>query len=100
VFTALLYGLRLKWIGCPFHPLGFLIGTSYGDSSNTFLPLFVAWLFKAILLRYGGLRLYRGGIPVFLGLAIGHFFFVGIFWPLLSASIGESSAGYTIYFGG
>jgi hypothetical protein len=99
-FTAVLQWVRMKWIGSPFHPLGFLIGTSYGDSSNSFFPLFIAWLFKAILLRTGGLRWYRAGIPVFLGLAIGHYFFVGILWPILATAVGEASAAYLVYFGG
>ena len=100
VFTAALQWLRLKWIGCPFHPLGFLIGTSYGDSSNSFFPLFIAWLCKALILKGGGLRWYRAGIPAFLGLAIGHYFCVGILWPLLATSVGEASAAYLVYFGG
>ena len=33
--------------------------------------LFVAWAFKAVILRYGGLNAYRRAIPCFLGLASG-----------------------------
>lgn len=100
VFTMFLSYLRLRWVGSPFHPLGFLLGTAYGDSSAMWFPLLVTWGIKAFILKYGGLKLYRRGIPFFLGLTIGHFFFAGVFWPVLSLFIGEASSAYHIYFGG
>lgn len=100
VFTMLLAYLRMRWVGSPFHPLGFLLGTAYGDSSAMWFPLFVIWGIKALILKYGGLKVYRQGIPFFLGLTIGHFFFAGVFWPVISLFIGEDSSAYHIYFGG
>jgi hypothetical protein len=35
------------------------------------LPFVVAWLAKALVLRYGGLRLYRETLPVAIGLIVG-----------------------------
>ena len=52
----------------PLHPLGFPLATAYGDHTTCFFPLFVAWLAKLIILKAGGLKLYRRGIPFFLGL--------------------------------
>jgi hypothetical protein len=87
-------------MGCPFHPLGFILGTAYGDSTIFFFPLLISWLLKWMLLRAGGLRLYRDGMPFFIGLIIGHFTVAGILWPLISLFISrDSSAGYQIYFG-
>ena len=101
LFTLALQWLRMSWLGSPFHPLGFLISTAYGDSSALWFPLFVAWLLKAALIRAGGLRMYRGGIPFFLGLTIGHFFMAGIFWPIFSLFLApEASNAYHLYFGG
>ena len=37
------------------------------------LAIFTAWILKAIILRYGGIRLYRTLIPFFLGLILGEF---------------------------
>jgi hypothetical protein len=92
--------LRRVWMGCPFHPLGFILGTAYGDSTIFFFPLLISWLLKWMLLRAGGLRLYRDGMPFFIGLIIGHFTVAGILWPLISLFISrDSSAGYQIYFG-
>lgn len=101
LFTTALFWLRQQWLGSPFHPLGFLLATAYGDASAMWFPLFVAWLLKACILKMGGLKLFRQGIPFFLGLTIGHFFMAGIFWPILSLFIApEASRAYHLYFGG
>lgn len=98
--TLALAGLRHLWLGSPFHPLGFILATAYGDGTSFFAPLFIAWLIKWVLLRAGGLHLYRAGLPFFLGLIIGHFTIAGLFWPLFSLLISpEASAGYHLYFG-
>jgi hypothetical protein len=101
LFTTALYWLRLHWLGSPFHPLGFILATAYGDASAMWFPMFVAWILKAAILRIGGLKLYRTGIPFFLGLTMGHFFMAGIFWPVLSLFVSpEASKAYHLYFGG
>jgi len=100
IFTALLAALRRRFPGIPFHPLGFILATAYGESITFFFPLFVAWLAKSLILRIGGLKLYRKGIPFFVGLIVGHFFCGGLFWPVLSILIGpETSQAYHLYFG-
>jgi hypothetical protein len=100
-FVCVLTALRTHLLRMPLHPLGFIIATAYGDSATAWFPLGVAWLCKAAILRVGGLKLYRQGIPFFLGIAIGHFFIAGIFWPVLSLFITrEASQGYHLYFGG
>jgi hypothetical protein len=101
VFVCGLVFLRSQIFRLPFHPLGFLIATAYGDANNAWFPLGVAWLCKALLLRAGGLPLYRRGIPFFLGIAIGHFIIAGLFWPALSLFLAPSaSQAYPLYFGG
>ena len=52
------------------HPAGFLVAASYALYSLWF-SLFLGWLFKAPLVRYGGMRLYRQALPFFLGLILG-----------------------------
>jgi hypothetical protein len=96
----LLATLRHVWLASPFHPLGFLLATAYGDAPPFVFPIFMAWLVKWLLLRMGGLYLYRAGMPFFIGLIIGHFTLAGILWPLISLLISpEASAGYHLYFG-
>ncbi|MBW3623733.1 MAG: hypothetical protein KY468_10040 [Armatimonadetes bacterium] len=37
------------------------------------MPLFVSWLIKVLILRYGGLSGYRRALPFFFGLVVGEF---------------------------
>lgn len=99
-FAAALTLLRQRWIGCPFHPLGYLIATASGDTSTNWFPMLIAWLCKFVILRLGGLRLYRRGMPFFLGLAIGHLFVAGIFWPVFTLTLTKEAANsYHLLFG-
>jgi hypothetical protein len=99
-FVFLLTLLRRQWQGCPFHPLGFLMATAYGDNSGNWFALLVAWLCKALILRAGGLKAYRGGMPFFLGLAIGHLLIGGVLWPLFSLCLPREAANaYHLIFG-
>lgn len=99
-FVVLLTALRQRFVGFPFHPLGFLMATAYGDSATGWFPLLVAWLVKFCLLRYGGMRMYRAGMPFFLGLAIGHFLVAGLLWPVISLFIASEAANaYHLVFG-
>ena len=92
---------RARIPGLPLHPLGFILATAYGDSTTNFFPLFTAWAAKLVILKAGGLKLYRQGMPFFLGLIIGHFSLGGIVWPVLSLLISpEASGSYHLYFGG
>jgi len=92
---------RSALLKLPLHPLGFVIATAYGESLNAWFPILVAWLLKALILRFGGLPLYRRGIPFFLGLTIGHFLLAGAVWPVISLFIApEASQSYHIYFAG
>ena len=45
--------------------------------------LFISWLAKLIVLRYGGIKTHTRMIPFFLGLIVGEFV-VGSFWTIIS----------------
>jgi len=93
--------LRVRFIGFPLHPLGFILATAYGDSNTAIFPFFMAWLAKWLILKIGSLKLYRRGIPFFIGLIVGHFFLGGVFWPVLSLTVlPDASQAYHLYFGG
>ncbi len=71
--TALLLAVaRARMVDWPFHPAGYLISGSFG-LFRLWLPLLVAWIVKALVLRYGGLKGYRAALPFFLGLVLGEF---------------------------
>jgi len=64
--------MRAQFVGWPFHPAGYIASGHYG-LMRLWLPIFVSWLVKALLLRYGGLKAYRAALPFFLGLVLGEF---------------------------
>ena len=64
--------MRTRFIGWPFHPAGYIAAGHYG-LMRLWLPIFVTWIVKSLLLRYGGLRAYRVAMPFFLGLVLGEF---------------------------
>ena len=75
-----LYLMRMRFFWFPFHPAGFAVSNSW--SINLFwFSIFVSWLIKWIILKYGGLNLHRKAVPFFLGLILGEFV-VGGFWTL------------------
>jgi len=69
VFIAV---MRLQFLWWPFHPVGYVLGLGLmaGEGIGG-LPFVVAWLAKALVLRYGGLRLYRRTLPIVIGLIVG-----------------------------
>jgi len=72
LFTLFLVVMRTRFLWWPFHPVGYLVSGSFG-LMRLWLPLFVSWLIKALLLRYGGLKAYRKALPFFIGLVLGEF---------------------------
>jgi hypothetical protein len=77
--TALLATLHNRF-NFPLHPAGFVVSGSW--SMNLFwVSLFVAWLLKASLIRWGGLAMHRQAMPFFMGLVVGDYL-MGSFWSL------------------
>lgn len=96
-FVFLLWLLRLRFAGFWFHPMGYAMTCSYG--SLIWGPFLVVWILKSMVLRYGGLRLYKRLAPFFLGLALGHFAVAGIVWGLTGSWSGDAVQGYPVFFG-
>jgi len=83
--SLLLNALRLRIPGFPFHPVGYAISGSW-SLGLLWLPLFIAWVVKLVLLRYGGLRAYRQALPFFLGLVLGEAV-IGSLWALIGIAL-------------
>jgi hypothetical protein len=75
---------RVPWF--PFHPLGYAVGDSWG-MAQIWLPVTIGWFIKVVLTRYGGLRMYRRAVPLFLGLILGEML-LGGFWTLYGIVMG------------
>ena len=69
--TAAIMGARYFLPWWPLSPVGFVVAAG-GSVRTAFLPIFLAWLLKIILIRAGGVRLYRNSQPLILGILIGH----------------------------
>jgi hypothetical protein len=72
LITAALMLLRIRFTWWIFHPVGYAMANT-STMNQVWLPFFIAWLLKTMILRYGGMRLYRNSLPFFYGLIVGDF---------------------------
>ncbi len=87
VGAAIMAGLELlhyKFLWWPFHPLGFPISSAFG---SMWFSVFVAYILKSVILKYGGPNLYRKAVPFFLGLILGEIVPAG-FWLIIDLFTG------------
>jgi hypothetical protein len=84
-FSLALLILRTTFIWWPLHPVGYAVSSSW-SMNLLWMPMLIAWAIKLTILRYGGLRLYRQGLPFFLGLILGEYVAGGI-WSLIGVAL-------------
>ncbi len=72
LFTFGLQIANLKLMWWPFHPAGFVMAQS-GALEWFWCPMLIAAIIKSLLMRVGGLTLYRRAIPFFIGLVLGDY---------------------------
>ena len=66
---------RFPW--WPLHPIGLTIASVWMIRRQA-AAIFLAWSAKTVILRFGGLELYRRAAPFFIGLILGQWIGVGI----------------------
>lgn len=91
--TATLSILRLRFVGWPLHPIGFIITYSWA-TKVMWLSVFVGWLAKLLIVKFGGASLYRDAKPLFMGLIMGEAG-AAAFW--LVVSLVRSSMGLSYH---
>ncbi len=64
--------MRMRYAWWPVAPLGLALSGSWSMIVFWF-PIFVAWMVKSLILRYGGMKTYMKLKPLFLGLILGEF---------------------------
>lgn len=62
---------RWRYVWWPLHPLGYPIGPIWIMTALWF-NMFLAWLIKVLVLKYGGVGLYMKTRPFFFGMILGH----------------------------
>jgi hypothetical protein len=75
--TVLLAFLRARLVWWPIGPIGLAMASTYA-MDRIYFSVFLGWLFKILIVRFGGLRLYRRSVPFFLGLLLGEGLFGGL----------------------
>ena len=88
-----LYWLRTHFPGFPLHPIGLAI-SQINLTRSMWFSVFLVWLFKAIIIRYGGPRLLAAARPFFLGLILGRFTVAAV-WHLVDYLTGAT--GHHLY---
>ncbi len=88
VMAVLIY-LRHHFSWWPFNPLGFAICTVSFIVGRMWFSVFVAWLLKLTILKYGGPGLHRSVRPFFMGLILGQFCAEGI-WLTIDVFTGST----------
>ena len=77
VAYALLAFLQYRFHWWPLHPVGITLAPLWMTRLIVF-SIFLAWLAKSSIMRYGGIGAYRDARPFFMGLIAGYFLGVGV----------------------
>jgi len=80
VMGALVF-LRNRFLWWPLHPLGFVVGNTLPLASIWF-SIFIGWLVKAVLTKYGGAKVFQSARYFFLGLVLGQLVIAAV-WLLI-----------------
>lgn len=92
--TWLLMVARVQFPNWPLHPVGYAISGSW-SMNCLWLPIFIAWLAKLSITRYGGHRAFVKAIPFALGLVLGEFI-IGSIWTILGIALGISTYSFWV----
>ena len=92
IITGALGILRLRFASWPIHPVGYLLAFTY-PMMTIWFSIFVGWLAKVVIVRFGGSTMYRDVKPLFVGLIIGE---VGAaaFWLVVSLVLNAMGMQY------
>lgn len=87
VLTGLMWWMRRIFPRWPLHPAGYAIASNTWTFGWLWFSVFISWAIKSMLLRLGGIGLYRKAYPLFLGLILGEYV-VGGGWVLVRLIFG------------
>lgn len=91
VLTWSMMAMRARFAWFPFHPIGFLVAQTYPGVMFWF-SIFLGWLAKTLIMRFGGAQSYRNLTPAFLGLCFGDVVMM-LFWLAIDGWQGRMNHG-------
>jgi hypothetical protein len=94
VLMGLLMLCRYRFSWWPLHPAGLAVGLTH-PTFHVWFSVFIAWLIKVIVLRLGGIALYRRTRPFFLGMVLGAFTTAGA-WLIIDFLVGRRGSFFTL----
>ena len=94
-FMVLLMLARHYFLWWPLNPIGFPVAITF-VGAQIWWSVFLIWVFKNLILKYGGPGIYRGLQPFFLGLILGNVA-AGGFWFLVDGITGMQG-NILVYF--
>jgi hypothetical protein len=83
--TGILALMRARFVGFPLSPAAYVLNTSWANDLF-WLDMLIAWVCKSLILRYGGIKVYRLMLPLFLGLILGDFV-TGAAWSIVGVAL-------------
>ncbi len=83
-----------RFVGFPIHPIGMALGLTH-PIYYVWFSVFLAWLLKGLVLKYGGAKVYLCLRPFFLGLTLGAFGSAGV-WLVVDYLTGMSGNVFTL----
>ena len=94
LLTVLLTYLKYRFIRWPLPAVGLALQGMYMARRIVF-PVFLAWAYKSIILKVGGVQMYRRGQPFFIGLMVGYA--VGVFCSTLIDQVFFWGRGHSVH---
>jgi hypothetical protein len=91
-----LYVLQNRFVWWPLHPVGLTTSCLWMLRPTAF-SIFLGWLAKTVILKYGGVKLYRRVRPLYVGFTAG--FFIGISIGMVVDFIWFNGFGHAILHG-
>ncbi|BCM94397.1 hypothetical protein IAD21_06304 [Abditibacteriota bacterium] len=85
-YAMMLARSRFAWF--PLHPIGYMVALTY-PGATFWVSIFLGWLCKVLITRFGGGEAYRRTTPAFLGLALGDVAMI-VFWLLVDGWQGRT----------
>lgn len=82
---------RNAWFGFPLHPIGYAFASSYA-MEYIWAVVLLSWFIKTMVVRYGGLKLYRQSLPFFFGMILADCV-VQLVWGVFTSAMGMRTAG-------